>query len=672
MFISRAIWARLATLAVLVAIVLSPGGTFEPPTPAHADYRGNTCGGNLFQVLDGGSGRMDMYLRLNTRTVFDQMATVYFNVSWLNLSNGSSGFFTKWETPTPATDNLTWTYTNIGNPGNGLITATIWGWTWMTNGKLCIIETNSSNIGLGIGHVDLIPITADLDGDGVNDDEHCDSCDKKRDQMTEADQAARVQDICDLIPNPSTANTDCRRSGNDAWGAREGRGWDCWYSQNRDGWRGATAPENDRDNKMAEFYTPCGFQVPTLTVSPTEILPGQPVTLTWANIPNPAATDWIAGYMADTGNLADPPILKFPSSGCGNTAGANGTANGSCQITMPLIGRYVFRLRHANGFAGQVARSSNVLNVGGIVGDPGPTPTPGAAQPPFIGLLEAPKSVRAGAPLELIWGGISGASYDDLAILYTAAGGFASPFTAYVTGGADYLSHCETAASTTRPARTEGFCAVEVAVPPGTYFWKLRKPNGTVLAQSAQFAIVAAAPTPPTPAATATPPPGATATPTKTPTPPPATATPVPPTPTPAATATPPPGATATPTKTPTPPPATATPVPPTPTPAPPPSLSVAPSSVNGGQSVRVTWANVPNPLPNDVLALHKLDGGLASPLTYRFTGNCSTTSNQTARASGFCDIPMPGTVGTYTWALHRSSPTGSVVVWSNQVTVQE
>jgi hypothetical protein len=82
---------------------------------------------------------------------------------------------------------------------------------------------------------------------------------------------------------------------------------------------------------------------PTLTVSPTTIARGSPVTASWSAIPTPTPGDWIGLY---TPGAANPSFVDWIYVSCTKTRGG-AAASGSCPFVVPSTvptGMYQLRI----------------------------------------------------------------------------------------------------------------------------------------------------------------------------------------------------------------------------------------------------------------------------------------------------------------------------------------
>lgn len=619
------------TVALLLLLMLISASAFPPSVPplfeglpaAHADYVEGDCGASNFNLLPRPSlpGAIDARIYLNGPTQAHHILMVNLDINWRNWDSGITGTYHYFKLLTPnqsQAGSFTALVLDVANQPagvGGFVTAGLNGTILfdqeVTAGGessfFCTItEPNTSSLSYGPNLVQ-IPITADIDRNGTVDDAHCDGCDKLFDQMVEAEQENRRQQVCSPLQAHSTAWSECKASGLKAIGAREGRGFDCWYHVNRNTYVGYTAPENAPPGYAGLYLGKCGFQVPSLKISPDHATTSQAFTVSWANVGIATPNDWFIAYEED-GLPADPFIYRFDSSCLQNPAGTVAKQSGSCQVVLPVSGRYYFQLRHGDAAASIIA-VSNMVTIGTMTGDPLPSgPT-----------VSGPSSVAPGANATIAWNGVPSPTTSDMLFLYRSDGTAPTPYIFRLT------TNCTTGTLSGDVPKASGSCVIPMPTTAGGYFVKLRRQDGTELARTGTITVSGTAPTP-TPVS--------------------ATPTPVPPGPTP-------------------------TPVPPTPTSAPAATLSASPSQVGTGGIARVTWANVPAPTTGDFLTLHTTAGVAVSPAITRFTNSCTTTAGSGTSSSGFCDIPMPTSVGQFVWKLKRAS-TNQILATANIVTVQD
>ena len=99
----------------------------------------------------------------------------------------------------------------------------------------------------------------------------------------------------------------------------------------------------------------------TITTSATNVLQGNVITVTWANIANPTAKDWIGLYAAGASNTA---YLSWFYLSCSQTPGL-APGSGSCPLVIPASlpnGNYQVRYLVNDGFSG--IASSAAIDVG--------------------------------------------------------------------------------------------------------------------------------------------------------------------------------------------------------------------------------------------------------------------------------------------------------------------
>jgi large repetitive protein len=144
---------------------------------------------------------------------------------------------------------------------------------------------------------------------------------------------------------------------------------------------------------------------PTLAVTPTPVAPGGTVTVTWAGIPTPTPTDWLALVPL---NAPDTSYVAWVS--------LNGRAGDRLLFVLPPAlpaGPYDVRLFANNGW--QRLAVSNVVTVTA----PGPT------------LAVSPVAVVAGSALTVDWHGIAAPTATDWIGVYAVG----APDASYVTRG---------------------------------------------------------------------------------------------------------------------------------------------------------------------------------------------------------------------------------------------
>ncbi len=99
---------------------------------------------------------------------------------------------------------------------------------------------------------------------------------------------------------------------------------------------------------------------PTLVASPSTVSPGDTVTVTFADIPDPTSTDWIGKYNISTPD-SDPPYPDWVfGNGCSQSPADGAISSGSCTFVMPSTpGDYNFRF-FPNGQGSESLRSNTV------------------------------------------------------------------------------------------------------------------------------------------------------------------------------------------------------------------------------------------------------------------------------------------------------------------------
>jgi len=227
-------------------------------------------------------------------------------------------------------------------------------------------------------------------------------------------------------------------------------------------------PANGQFNwrtRIASFKFPdCGSSGgPSLSASPASLSAGGTVTATWAGIPAPSSTDWIALYPAGGVSYIDWNYVS-----CSKTPG-NPLASGSCPFVLPgnlAPGTYQLRL-FANNTYTLLATSNNFTVTSGGGGG-------GTA------LTASPTSVSPGGTLTAAWMGIPGPSSTDWIALYQS-------------GGVTYIDWNYVSCSKT-PGNplASGSCPFVLPgnLAPGTYHLRLFANNTyTLLATSNDFTV---------------------------------------------------------------------------------------------------------------------------------------------------------------------------------------
>ncbi len=101
---------------------------------------------------------------------------------------------------------------------------------------------------------------------------------------------------------------------------------------------------------------------PTLVATPSSVAPGGSVSVSWAGLPAPTATDWVGVYRQGAADTA--AVWWFYTSTCSSAVGT-AKASGSCPLTMPASeGTYELRLFSQNGWT-RIATSGSIV-VGGL------------------------------------------------------------------------------------------------------------------------------------------------------------------------------------------------------------------------------------------------------------------------------------------------------------------
>jgi hypothetical protein len=108
-------------------------------------------------------------------------------------------------------------------------------------------------------------------------------------------------------------------------------------------------------------------------------------------------------------------------------------------------------------------------------------------------------------------------------------------------------------------------------------------------------------------------------------------------------------------------------------TPLPPmPTLIASPSTINPGDTITVTFNNIPSPTPLDWIGLYTTLADNSSYINWVYNDgspNCTQTSNGGAISSGSCTFIMPSTPGNYNFRLFAND--GYILIaTSNTVSV--
>ncbi|MBV8084658.1 MAG: hypothetical protein JO247_07560 [Chloroflexi bacterium] len=292
---------------------------------------------------------------------------------------------------------------------------------------------------------------------------------------------------------------------------------------------------------------------PVLSLSSSSVPGGANVTLTWATIGSPSATDWLAvfpvgGSALTTGLWVYVNCSQSPTSA---------VAAGSCTLRAPsAAGNYDVQLLARNGSA--VLADVQPLVVSAVATA---TPTPGAT------LSLSSSSVTGGANVTVTWANIGSPSTTDwLAVFPVGGNALSTSLWVYV--------NCSQTPTSAAPA---GSCTLRAPTTAGNYDVQLLARNGsTVLADVQPLAVSAAA--------TATATPG--------------------------------------------------------------PTLSLSSSSVASGSNVTITWATIGSPSATDWLAIFPVGGNVLSTGLWVYV-DCSQTPSSAVPA-GSCTLRAPRTAGNY------------------------
>lgn len=277
----------LGSLAQHAAAVQESNGDKGTPGPAsatgHPDLKDSDCPEWFLNLQDFGAmpgqsyGDVRMYFRISPGEVAIDHADA--GIRWQNynpvadLTWKSDTALSMTYTPDPDGSIRNW---GIVNTGPGLVSAHMGAsFVVLVSSKVCDVPEmlkawvrvqGGQNFGVG----DIYPQTADIDNDNLADDTHCGNiCNKDQDAAVESEQNTLRVKICYQLDKVKDAEAfkACKKSGNLAIGAREGRGWKCWYKTNQNGWVGPTAPENAPNQPSGaayagNYYGDCGYYTP--------------------------------------------------------------------------------------------------------------------------------------------------------------------------------------------------------------------------------------------------------------------------------------------------------------------------------------------------------------------------------------------------------------------------
>jgi ELWxxDGT repeat protein/VCBS repeat-containing protein len=156
-----------------------------------------------------------------------------------------------------------------------------------------------------------------------------------------------------------------------------------------------------------------GVTVPTISASPSSVTAGDAVTATWANVPNPTATDWVGLY--DSSSALDPALLAWSFT--------NGSGSGNLDLTVPLNAaagdNYELRLYSNNTYT-RLATSA-----------------PFTVSASATTIAASPSSVSTGGLVTATWSGIASPTAGDWVGLYDSASAPEPALLAWTyTGGA--------------------------------------------------------------------------------------------------------------------------------------------------------------------------------------------------------------------------------------------
>jgi hypothetical protein len=155
-----------------------------------------------------------------------------------------------------------------------------------------------------------------------------------------------------------------------------------------------------------------GGGVLALVASPSTVLPGAPLNISWTAPSGQAASDWIGLYKVGSGNTA---VLWWQYTG--------GATSGSFQLNAPnQVGQYQFRYLLQDGYTDAATSNTVTVDAGGIGGT--------------FELTASPGTVTQGGPLSISWIAPSGRPSSDWIGLYPVGAPNNSPIWWQYTGGA--------------------------------------------------------------------------------------------------------------------------------------------------------------------------------------------------------------------------------------------
>ena len=130
----------------------------------------------------------------------------------------------------------------------------------------------------------------------------------------------------------------------------------------------------------------------TLSGSPSSVVPGGTVTVTWSGVASPTVRDWLSRNLPGDADNVYSSDWKYTSA-CTQAAGATAKSFGSCAFAMPATaGTYQFRLFANNGFS-KLATSNSVA-----VSSTPPPPPPAAYT-----ISASPSTVAPGGTITVNW-----------------------------------------------------------------------------------------------------------------------------------------------------------------------------------------------------------------------------------------------------------------------------
>jgi hypothetical protein len=212
--------------------------------------------------------------------------------------------------------------------------------------------------------------------------------------------------------------------------------------------KGRDASGNLAVSPDATFTTAGPPAGPTISATPTAVIPGGATTVSWSGVSSPTTSDWVGLYKS---GAADGAYTKWFYTGtCASFTSSTKAGGGSCSVTMPAVGgTYEFRLFAAGGYT-RLATSAPVTVTGAI-------------------LSVTPATVAAGGSITVAWQGITSATGMDWIGVYRTGQNNAN-FTKWF-----YVGTCGLGPGT---AKASGSCTVTMPTTPGTYVLRLFRNGG--------------------------------------------------------------------------------------------------------------------------------------------------------------------------------------------------